>query len=208
MESEDALLKIKEWFETGEEDSKDIVKSPWEVEVFRDENERITGLRAINPKFPISFVVRPMQNSIRISATLPFETATLELRERVKAYRTALIINERIELVKVSLVGDEEELNICCDLDMRSLGEGEFDEALSTIYAAIVTLVDRLGLEEELKREILLTMTYLISRKKEEGYTRKQLYEFLVKRAGMKEEMASKIIEAAYRGSREIDYAY
>ncbi len=202
----EVMLRIKEWFETGEEDAEDIVKAPWEVDVYKDDKGNIVGIKAVNPRFPIYFLAKPLERSVRIAAFLGYPTATLETEKRLRAYRYALLVNTRLELAKVVFHGDDEDLVVCVDLDMKSLGEEEFDDALSMIYAGIAVLADKLGIEEQLKAQILFTMANLVARKLSEGYTKEQLYTFLTRRAGMPEDMANKIIDMAYRKSETPSY--
>ncbi len=191
---EEILERIKEWFSKGDESSKDIVLMPWEVKEITDPKGEVIGLLAVNPRMPVRFLATPKEKTIRIAVSLGYKTAYLRGLDRLKAYRTALILNDRLELAKFALRGDEDELVLYVDLDKSSLGEDEFNDALSFLFAAVAAISEKLDLEAEISRQVMESLIAMLQERINKGMSREDLLKFLTKRVGMSEEEASQIV--------------
>ena len=197
MSVQDVLEKIKVWFETGDENSNDIVEMPWEVEVERDGDGGIKMITAINPRMPIRFHVFPLEKCIRIAVDIGFETAYLKPGSRIKVYRTALILNSAVEIMKFELVGLDDELWVCADLNIQSISEEEFNDTIAALFIGLTTIVVKLNLEEKLKTSMFTTLTQMLKERIEKGCKHEDLLNFLTRRAGMDEKLARQLIMKA-----------
>ncbi|MEM1546261.1 MAG: hypothetical protein QXY40_00615 [Candidatus Methanomethylicia archaeon] len=197
MSVQDVLEKIKVWFETGDENSNDIVEMPWEVEIERDANGGIKMITAINPRMPVRFHVFPLEKCIRIAVDMGLETAYLKPSSRIKVYRTALILNSAVEIMKFELVGLDDELWACADLSIQSINEGEFNDTIAALFIGLTTIVVKLGLEEKLKTSMFTTLIQMLKERIEKGFKPEDLLNFLTRRAGMDEKLARQLIMEA-----------
>lgn len=197
MSAQDILERIKVWFEAGDENSNDIVEMPWDVEVERDVNGSIKMITAINPRMPIRFHVFPLEKCVRIAVDVGFETAYLKPSSRIKVYRTALILNSVVEIMKFELVGLDDELWVCADLSIQSINEEEFNDTIAALFIGLTTIVVKLGLEEKLKASMFTTLTQMLKERIDKGCKPEDLLNFLTKRAGMDEKLAKQIISKA-----------
>lgn len=122
------------------------------------------------------------------------ETATMSKDERLDIYRKLLILNDENHMVKATLTGRNDEIALRTDLDLKSLGRKEFNDAIVSIVVGAVAFQNVLGIkgedeEEEAERIMEFVLNALQTK------TRSEVVQMLVEKTGMKKEDAEKIVE-------------
>lgn len=207
----DTLLVIRvedvlEWLKAGRDDAEDIVDLPWSV-------KQIGGAHYVaeHPKMPFVLNVLLSGDFVRLVVPTGIETATLPLDERIKIYRILLLLNERINLLKFSLSGMNEEVTLCVDLDRKSLGKGEFNDALTALLVGLNEMVDALGISEEFQKAVFERIAAMIIDRLSKGATHDEIITFLVMKVGLSKGDAEELlteIERSLKGSSDENWGY
>ncbi|MET1160865.1 MAG: hypothetical protein ABWW65_07885 [Thermoprotei archaeon] len=197
------LETISEWLRQGTPGAEKLVDFPWEVS--SDEK----GLKAIYPRFPIDVVITcdDKLGVLRLSVQLQTETFTLEKDVKLIVYHKFLRRNVA-PLVKYSLTGDEDIPTLMVDLSTKTLGKDEFNDALAMLLAAVNDAIKMLGLEEYYREAMFSKLLDLVKKHIEEGWSREDLYNYLVVNAGVKEEEAAEIIDSLLEKERRKPSVY
>jgi len=195
MSAEEVLEQIKKWFEVGDEKAKDIVELPWEVKVYDVEGRKV--IEAINPRMPIKFYALLIagKDVVRIAVKTGFETVYLDSDTRLKIYRDALLGNDSLPLMKYVLMPPNDELALAVDLSIYTLGEKEFNNALTALFVGLSLAASKLGMGEVLARDLMKTLAEMINERIKKGYSPEELVKFLVEKVGMEEGEARGLIE-------------
>ena len=195
---------ILEWLRTGRDEAEDIVDLPWEIKKV-GENQYI----AEHPKIPFLLNVIFADGFIRLAVPSGIETIAMRLEERLKTYHTLLVLNERMNLLKFTLSGMNDEIILRVDLDEKSLGKEEFNDALTALLVGMNVLMDSLGLTEEFQEAIFERLSMMIIERLQKGMSEAEIMDFLVKKVGMTKEEAKallKEIKKAMSGEDERGY--
>ncbi len=202
------LETIKKWLVEGKDKPETFVDLRWEVLVEKkDEDGSLKVLRVTHPKIPINLLVLKMVDesssikAVRLVIETGIKTIDLETREKLNLYRL-LLDASKLPLVKFYIFGDEHEIAIASDLDLRLLTKAEFAEALGVLllsYLAVVrTLIDKY--KAEIEAEELEVLYALVSKWYVSGVKREDALKKLVD-AGIDKETAEKLIDYIYKGS-------
>ncbi len=99
-------------------------------------------------------------------------------------------------MMKFSLGQPNDSVNIRVDLDKKTLGKEEFNDALTALAIGLLSGVSALGLEEEFVDRIFDRILAMLLERIAEGWTYDQLMEFLSVRVGLDEGDAKKLPDA------------
>jgi len=187
-------VEVLKWLEEGHDNARDIVDLPWKV------TKKAEGVYlAEYPKIPFVLNVVIDEGFVHLIVPLGIETVALELPERLKVYHTLLMLNNRLNLIKFCIAGMNEEITLRVDLDRKTLGKGEFNDALTSLLIGLNQVISALGLEEEFARAVFERITMMVLERLEKGAKKEEILKFLVAKVGMDpkdaEEFLKRIIE-------------
>ncbi len=205
------LEAIRNWLREGTDNPSSIVDVKW---VIMDEEAGEQGLErivAIFPDLPIRVIIVGFQvddigdkvNLARMVVETPIDTISMDLKDREKVYRKLLSLS-KMPVVKTYLYGDDLNVAIAVDLNLKGLTKEEFNDSLSMLLAGVLYIYRELGMEKTLNAELWKNLILLLRNYMKSGWTREQLTSFLVKRAGMPREEAEKIIDDLVGEEREM----
>ena len=195
---------VLEWLRSGRDDAEDIVDLPWEVKKV-GENHYV----AEHPKIPFTLNVVFADGFIRLAVPSGIETIAMRLEERIRTYHTLLVLNERMNMLKFTLSGMNDEVTLRVDLDEKSLGKEEFNDALTALLVGMNVLMDSLGLTEEFQEAIFERLSMMIIERLQRGMSEAEIMKFLVKKVGMTKEEAKALLNEIKRAmSGEDDRGY
>lgn len=193
MVSEDWVKKIETWLEEGRDSSRDLVGLPWEVK--EEKMGDTTIIVAQHPKVAFPIFVKIGGGFISLFIDLGIETDAMDVKERMKIYKTLLKINGQLNLFKAALGGEEENVISMVDLDMTSLSKEEFNDALTALLIGSHTVITALGYSEEFQKALMERLLGMISERLGRGESMEEIKDFLMKRVGMGEEEANELLE-------------
>ncbi|ACS91041.1 hypothetical protein [Thermococcus sibiricus] len=184
------LVEVIKWLEEGSDEAKDIVDLPWSV------HKRAEGLYiAEYPKIPFVLNVVITEEFVHLIVPLGVETVALELPERLKVYHTLLILNEQLNLIKFTIKGMNEEIMLRVDLDRKTLGKGEFNDALTALLIGLNQVISALGLQEEFARAVFERIALMVMDRIEKGVKKEEILKFLVMKVGMGQKDAEEFLK-------------
>lgn len=181
--------EILKWFSDGTDDAKRLINLKWDIKK-ADEVVYLT-----NGKVPFVLMLSADNGTVHVTVDTGVETAVLELRNRLSIYRTLLIINRRVELVKFMLDGLNENVFARVDLERSVLTKDIMDEALNVLLSSLYYAIKALKLEEQFSTQIMERITMMIQDMQKEGKSRDEIETYLVSKAGIEEDEARKLIE-------------
>lgn len=186
------LKKVTRWLKEGHEDAKTLVELPWEVEEVEE-----GVLKAVYPKFPVEILISCDSDIgvVRLQSSTDYDTISMENSDRLKLYHKLLKLS-MTPLVKFLLAGSDDTLVVAVDLSTKSLGKEEFNDALAFLLATVNAVVQELGITQEYAEKMYAELLSLVMKHIQEGWGRKRLLEYLVKRAGLTQEDAEKLLES------------
>ncbi len=193
------LSTIKEWLARGSPKADSLVDLPWEVE----EGGRKNSLIAVYPRFPVqvNIICDDDIGVLRLFVSTAAPTISLSTEDRIRVYHKLLKMNAA-PMAKFILYGDDDVIDIAVDLSIKTLGKQEFNDALALLLASVNAVAQELDLEEILAEQMFEEILRLVARHIEEGWGKDKLVEYLVERAGMKEDEASKLIDQILSGKK------
>ncbi|ASJ05505.1 DNA-binding protein [Thermococcus barossii] len=194
----DIETQVLEWLRTGREDAADIVDLPWEVKAV-DESMYV----AEHPKMPFTLVVMFSDEFVHLVIPTSLETYGMSDEDRLYVYHTLLELNDRIYMMKFSLGRPNDVVNIRVDLDKKTLGKEEFNDALTALAVGLLSGVSALGLEEEFVERIFDRIVVMLLERIQKGYTYEQLIEFLTIKVGLEEKDAKELLDAVLEAVEE-----
>jgi len=195
--------QVLEWLKAGNDDAEDIVDLPWNVKQV-GENHYV----AEHPKIPFSLNVLFMDGFVRLAVPSGIETIAMRLEEKVKTYHTLLVLNERMNLLKFTLSGMNDEITLRVDLDEKSLGKDEFNDALTALLVGMNVLVDSLGLTQEFQEMVFERLALMVIERLQSGASEKEIIDFLTKKVGMKREEAEALLTDIKKAVKEDERGY
>ena len=173
--------KFVKWFEEEIANSDKPLDEHWDVEVEEIEDEIL--IKATSPKTPYSVYVHISKGFASLQIYTGIETAVMEIKERLKIYRTLLLLNGRWRMAKYIIGGDNDEIIIHTDLDLVSLSREEFSDALTATLFALNDMVERLGFSEDYMVKWVSHLLQIVEEKLEEESER-EVEEYLMKTFG------------------------
>ncbi|AHF81208.1 hypothetical protein [Thermococcus paralvinellae] len=182
--------QVVQWLKDGRDDAQDIVDLPW---IVKKQSEHF--YIAEHPKMPFILNILFSEGFVHLMVPFGVETIVLPLEERLKIYHTMLVLNDRINLLKFTLSGINDEVVLRVDLDKKTLGKAEFNDALVALLIGMNELVKALGLEEDFAKAVFERVVLMILERLESGATREELIKFLIVKVGMPKEEAEKFID-------------
>lgn len=180
--------KIVEWLKE-EKPSGKIIDEHWEVKI----NDDVVIAESVKQPVKIGFLFQ--DNFVRLFITGILPTATMENNERLRIYRLLLLWNNKWNMVKFSLSGDEDEITIAVDLDLISLSKEEFNDALTLALYAMYDIIEKFGLQDIYTNTYIDKIVKLIEEKEEEGKSRKEIAAYLSSVFNVDEDLARKIVD-------------
>ena len=195
-----SLETLKSWLTEGVERPERLEHVRFVVLEERRSDGKLEAFKATSPSIPVTLSVADLGSSpipaYRVSIETSVATVDMEAERKLRVYR-ALLLLSKLPLVKVYLYTEEHAIALAVDLDKRSLGRREFNDAIAALAIAYSLLVRELGLEEEASAEALRNLQLLAAAQLREGRSRGEVEEVLVK-AGLPRELADKIVESVY----------
>ncbi len=195
--------QIIEWLKSGSEGAEDIVDLPWNV---KEEGENYYV--AEHPKIPFILNVLLMDGFVRLAVPSGVETITMRLEDKVKAYHTLLVLNERMNLLKFTLSGMNDEITLRVDLDEKTLGKEEFNDALTALLVGMNVLMDSLGLTQEFQEMVFERLALMVLERMQNGASEKEIVEFLTKKVGMEKKEAEALLAELKKAVKEDERGY
>ena len=199
-----SMEDVRSWLEEGRDEAEDLVDLRWEVlEEKRGEDGGLASFRATHPALPVNLLVLHVPigegpGAVRLVVETGLDTVDLEPGEKLRLYRSLLRLS-RMPLAKYYLYGEEHEIGIAVDLDLRSLSREEFNDALATLALAYLYLRDLSpSLRERMRREEVRVLAKLVANYVEKGRSREEIVE-LFTRSGLSRKEAEKIVSSAFR---------
>ena len=188
---------VLEWLKAGSDDATDIVDLPWSIKEIK-ENYYV----AEHPKMPFLLNVVFSDNFVYLIISTGIETASLESQERLKMYRILLLLNEKINLLKFTLSGMNEEIVIRVDLDRKSLGKGEFNDALTALLIGLNEMVSALNIEKEFQEAVFERIALMVLDRLSKGASNEDILLFLVKKVGLSREDAKALLDEILKSQK------
>lgn len=197
------MEQVLEWLRTGNDDAEDIVDLPWNVKKV-GENHYV----AEHPKIPFLLNVLFMDGFVRLAVPSGVETIAMRLEDKVKVYHTLLVLNERMNLLKFTLSGMNDEVTLRVDLDEKSLGKDEFNDALTALLVGMNVLMDSLGLTQEFQEIVFERLALMVFERMQNGASEGEIIEFLTKKVGMSKEDAEALLAELKKAVTEDERGY
>ncbi|MCL4307513.1 MAG: hypothetical protein M1592_00855 [Candidatus Thermoplasmatota archaeon] len=176
--------QVIQWLAGGDETSTNLVDIPWKV---RD-LDKILVLES--DKVPFSLFLSFEEKIVKIFFRTGIETAVLENQPRLAIYRTLLLLNRQIDLVKFMLDGMNEEIVSRVDLELEGLSKAELNEGLNTLLSSIYLMIRALKLEEQFQSEVTQRMVMMVQDMINQGKSRDDIENYLVAKVGLNKEDA------------------
>lgn len=181
--------EVINWLRSGRDDAKDIVDLPWNVREIEPHK-----YLAEHPKMPFQLLLIFTGDFIRLLVPFGLETISLETADRMKVYRILLKLNDQINLMKFVLSDINDNVYLRVDLDKKTLGKEEFNDALTALLLGMLTGVSALGLEEKFQQELFDRIVGMVLERLQGGASRSELEEFLVRKVGMSKTDAENLL--------------
>ncbi len=192
--------EVVNWLRSGRDDAKDIVDLPWNVKEIGPHK-----YLAEHPKMPFQLLLIFTEDFVRLVVPFGLETISLETADRMKVYRILLKLNDQINLMKFVLSDINDNVYLRVDLDRKTLGKEEFNDALTSLLVGMLTGVSALGLEEEFQQELLDRIVGMILERLEKGASRDELMKFLTVKVGMTAEDAESLLDQVFKAKGSIE---
>lgn len=176
--------QVIQWLASGDETSTNLVDIPWKV---RDLDKFLV---LESDKVPFSLFLSFEEKIVKIFFRTGIETAVLENQPRLAIYRTLLLLNRQIDLVKFMLDGMNEEVVSRVDLELEGLSKVELNEGLNTLLSSIYLMIRALKLEEQFQAEITQRMVMMVQDMVSQGKSRDDIENYLVAKVGLSKEDA------------------
>jgi len=189
---------VLQWLTAGEEGALDIVDLPWKVE----EIERDVYV-AEHPSIPFTLLVMFTDRYVKLIVPTNLRVNEFDLNDRLFIYETLMMLNDKINMMKYSIGGDDNQVRIRVDLDKSSLGKEEFNNALTSLVIGLLVGVSALGLEEEFLQRVLARIVDMLVYRIESGATEQELMDFLTLEVGMGEDEAKELLGAVLKAMEE-----
>ncbi len=184
------------WLSGGDEKSGNLVDVPWKIQQF----QKYAILE--NDKVPFSVYLIFENDIMRIFLKTGIETAVLENQDRLSIYRTLLLLNRQLDLVKFMLDGMNEEVVSRVDLELDALSKNELNVGLSTLLSSLYLMVKALKLEDEFQAGVVERMVLMVKDMLKQGKSTDEIKEYLTEKMGLTADQAQSVIDQIV-GSQE-----
>ncbi|WP_366513827.1 DNA-binding protein [Thermococcus aggregans] len=166
-------MEVLKWLEEGYDNARDIVDLPWKV------TKKSDGVYlAEYPKIPFVLNVVIDKEFVHLIVPLGVDTVALEVPERLKVYHSLLMLNDKLNLIKFCITGMNEEITLRVDLDRKTLGKGEFNDALTSLLIGLNEVIRALGLEEEFAMAVFERIVMMVLERLEKGAKKEDILNF------------------------------
>ena len=188
--------EVLSWLSGGDEKAGNLVDVPWKIQQF----QKYAILE--NDKVPFSVYLIFENDIMRIFLKTGIETAVLENQERLSIYRTLLLLNRQLDLVKFMLDGMNEEVVSRVDLELDVLSKNELNVGLSTLLSSLYLMVKALKLEDEFQAGVVERMVLMVKDMLKQGKSKDEIKEYLTEKMGLTADQAQSVIDQIV-GSQE-----
>jgi hypothetical protein len=182
--------EIVKWLSSGNDNAKSLIDLKWVISKAGD----YTVLQNQKIPFDIFLYVDNDKGAINVIVRTGMETATIENEPRLKIYRTLLLLNARVELVKFMLDGINEEVVAREDFDATTFTRDVLNTGLNTILASFYLMVKALNLEDEFNASIIERTGMMIKEMAKAGKSRDDIKQYLMSSLGLGSDDAEKLI--------------
>lgn len=193
--------QVIQWLAGGDETSTNLVDIPWKV---RDLDKFLV---LESDKVPFSLFLSFEEKTVKIFFRTGIETAVLENQPRLAIYRTLLLLNRQIDLVKFMLDGMNEEVVSRVDLELEGLTKAELNEGLNTLLSSIYLMIRALKLEEQFQAEVTQRMVMMVQDMINQGKSRDDIENYLVAKVGLNKEDAEILLNRLIGQSGSKDHS-
>jgi hypothetical protein len=193
--------QVIQWLAGGDETSTNLVDIPWKV---RDLDKLLV---LESDKVPFSLFLSFEEKTVKIFFRTGIETAVLENQPRLAIYRTLLLLNRQIDLVKFMLDGMNEEVVSRVDLELEGLTKAELNEGLNTLLSSIYLMIRALKLEEQFQAEVTQRMVMMVQDMINQGKSRDDIENYLVAKVGLNKEDAEILLNKLIGQSASKDHS-
>lgn len=197
---DDVEVRVLEWLREGDDTAQDIVDLPWSVK----EAQPGTYL-AEHPRMPFSLLVMFSEGFVHLLVPMGLETFSMPNDEKLRIYHTLLRLNDQVHLMKFTLSGMNDDVYLRVDLDKKTLGKEEFNDALTALLIGLLSSVSALGLEEAFAREIFDRIVGMVLDRVDRGASREELMKFLTVKVGMTVEDAKNLLDEVFAAKRSLE---
>ncbi|ASJ06191.1 DNA-binding protein [Thermococcus pacificus] len=197
---DDVEAKVLEWLKNGNDTAQDIVDLPWALQ----EVQPNTYL-AEHPRMPFSLMVVFSEGFVHLIVPLGLDTFSMSNNEKLKVYHTLLRLNDQVNMMKFTLSGMNDEVYLRVDLDKKTLGKEEFNDALTALLIGLLSSVSALGLEEAFEQEVFDRIVGMVVERMQNGASREELMRFLTIKVGMSVEDATALLEEVFKAKRSME---
>jgi len=185
--------KFTKWLSIGKEDADKLLDMPWDITVKEGLKEDI--ITATHPKIPLPLKIYVSKYFANLYMDPGVPTDAMTVEERMRAYKKLLYMNADLNLMKTSLVGEEQRVVLMVDLDLVCLNKNEFNDALAALSLGVRRVIDSFDLEAELSRQMFDRAVEMVCEKVKEQESKEDIVDFLIHRVGMNEEYADDFIK-------------
>ncbi|MEM0139520.1 MAG: hypothetical protein QXZ44_02780 [Ferroplasma sp.] len=187
MTSGDDVIK---WMQDASGKTSSLVDLQWKISKEGD----YTVLQNDQIPFALLMLFDNDKDTINLIVRTGIETATIENQPRLSIYRTLLILNQKIELVKFMLDGINEEVVAREDVPLSTLTRDQLNVCLNTILASFYLLVKALNLEDQFNSKIIERTEMIVKEMAEAGKSRDDIKNYLVTQVGLSPSDSDKLI--------------
>ncbi len=184
------LDDVLTWLSAGTDNASSLIDLKWNI-------KKMGGYTVLeNNKIPFDILLYAdeQKKNFNLIVRTGIETATIENQPRLTIYRTLLILNEEIEMVKFMLDGINEEVIAREDFDLSVLTKDILNTGLNTILASFYLMVKALNMEDEFNSSIVERTAMMIKEMANAGKTKDEIKDYLVSSLGLNENDANKLI--------------
>ncbi|NJE30106.1 DNA-binding protein [Thermococcus sp. 18S1] len=197
---DDMEARVLGWLKAGDDTAEDIVDLPWSVKEIQP-NTYV----AEHPRMPFSLLVVFSEGFIHLLVPLGLETFSMTNDDKLKIYHTLLRLNDQVNMMKFTLSGMNDDVYLRVDLDKKTLGKEEFNDALTALLIGLLSSVSALGLEEAFAQEIFDRIVGMVVDRVDKGASREELMKFLTVKVGMTVEDAKNLLDEVFAAKRSLE---
>ena len=191
---------VLEWLREGTDTAEDIVDLPWALKELQP-----GAYVAEHPRMPFSVLVTFSDEFVHLLVPLGLETFSMSKDDKLKVYHALLRLNDQVNLMKFTLAGMDDEVYLRVDLDKKTLGKEEFNDALTSLLIGLLSAISALGLEQAFQQEVFDRIVAMVLERLQKGATREELMRFLTVKVGMPEKDAKDLLDQIFKVKKEVE---
>jgi len=154
---------------------------------------------------PFSVLVTFSDEFVHLLVPLGLETFSMSKDDKLKVYHALLRLNDQVNLMKFTLAGMDDEVYLRVDLDKKTLGKEEFNDALTSLLIGLLSAISALGLEQAFQQEVFDRIVAMVLERLQKGATREELMRFLTVKVGMPEKDAKDLLDQIFKVKKEVE---